>query len=323
MTIRSYLLCPWEGRAVRFNPHPSLPGTVAVATGFGESGTVMVCCPHPTLNQLVQVSITSFPQPVMACSWSPANEDLIASAHNGVGCICILNIRTHETQWSSFRHSSSVTSLEWDVVGRETLVSASVDSTLKLSKPCERIQCTSTLHSFPRSPIRCVTWDPSDTATFASASQDGQLKLWDARVGVHIGVLAENQPDFFCCDWGRESGSNCIATSSENGWIRVWDRRQSGRAVAAWQGHEGRAVHGVRFSPTVPNTVASYSSGSEVCMWSGVTSHARLAATYYMHTERVGGVDMNHDGEFASTASDWKLTTFSYACGGMVMQRPH
>ncbi|ERN15552.1 hypothetical protein AMTRI_Chr03g145300 [Amborella trichopoda] len=318
MEHRSYFLFPLNGEAVRFNPNPVCSSTLAVATSisgsFGHMKVFRFNSDHSLLDHVHDIYSAVG---LTACAWSPLRQDHIASTHNGHGCVFMLNTRTRSIAWHpppGHAHASIVTALEWDPHGRETLVSGSWDSTIKLWTPYSAAGCISTMHNPNIAHVTGVSWGPIPWNGFASVSYNGSLCLWDPRMRTLASELARGEHAFSCCDWSKASSSCYIATGSCSGLIKVWDMRGSREPVSAWQGHDNKRVRGVRFSPSVQNVIASFSTGSEVCMWSDVTTvEAQLARKYSMHTGSIKGIDMSTDGVLASIGSDYKLITIVYA----------
>lgn len=105
----------------------------------------------------------------------------------------------------------------------------------------------------------------TDGNLVATASMDGTVRLWDARLGVCTAVLANgDEPRIPVIRLGFSPDGNLLATGSHDGKVRLWDGR-TGKALAWLLGHS-KAVFALAFSPD-GSALATGSLDGTVRLW--------------------------------------------------------
>jgi WD40 repeat protein/serine/threonine protein kinase len=166
--------------------------------------------------------------------------------------------------------------------------------------------------------IRAVVFS-RDGKHLASASPDGQVKLWDAtrlaenqqgRLTLHARVPRPSSNVAFSPDGRR------LATGGERDTIKIWDV-ETGQELQTLWGHSGE-VYTVAFSPDPDGRwIASGGEDSSVKVWDSRTG--KLLHSFRGHTGLVSSVAFSPDGlHLASGSRDttvkvWDLTLLSEA----------
>jgi WD40 repeat protein len=158
-----------------------------------------------------------------------------------------------------------------------------------------------------------------DGRLLASASRDGEVKLWDAmhlekkqaaRLILPVRVPGPGLNMAFSPDGRR------LATGAEENLVKIWDAR-TGQELQKLQGHGGQ-VYTVAFSPDDEGRwVASGGEDSTVKVWDSHTG--KLLHSFRGHTGLVSSVEFSPDGRrLVSGSRDrtvkvWDLTPLRQA----------
>lgn len=89
-----------------------------------------------------------------------------------------------------------------------------------------------------REAVRDVTFCPNDTR-FATASDDGTIKIWDFNMGREERDLKGHGWDVKCVDWHPSKG--LLVSGSKDNLIKFWDPR-SGKALTTLHGHKNTVM---------------------------------------------------------------------------------
>jgi WD40 repeat protein len=162
--------------------------------------------------------------------------------------------------------------------------------------------------------IRAVVFS-HDGKHLASASPDGEVKLWDAtrlnekqeaRLTLHARVPRPSLNVAFSPDGLR------LATGGEDNTVKIWDV-QTGQELQTLRGHSGE-IYTVAFSPD-GRRVASGGEDSTVKVWDSHTGN--VIRSFRGHTGLVSSVAFSPDGRRLvsgsrdSTVKVWDLTPLS------------
>lgn len=128
--------------------------------------------------------------------------------------------------------------------------------------------------------------------TFASASGDGTLKLWDmlASQKAVTTVKAHIDGEVLTCDWSHFD-QNIVATGGSDGMIRGFDIRKLTKSIFELYGSD-LAVRRIQFSPFAPYKIASASFDFTTRIWDPLSGSEPIE-TMTNHTEFAYGVHWN------------------------------
>jgi WD40 repeat protein len=167
------------------------------------------------------------------------------------------------------------------------------------------LQSTLTGHT---SPVWGMAWSP-DGSRFASGSDDGTIRVWDAATGAEQTALAGHAGEVYSVAWSPDG--SLLASGSADTTVRVWDVA-TGAVVATLEGHTG-AVRSVVWSPD-GSRLASGSADGAVRTWSAATWAAEN--TLSGHTSEINSVAWSPDGsQLASGADDMTVRVWDAATG--------
>jgi len=88
-----------------------------------------------------------------------------------------------------------------------------------------------------------IGWSP-EGRRIASPSEDGTIRIWDAKTGEEIRVLTGHEGPVWSVAWSADGGR--IASGGADKTVRLWDAG-SGKLLATLEGHE-RTVYSVSWS---------------------------------------------------------------------------
>lgn len=261
------VLDDFVGLSVRSSPF--LPGRFAIcaAANFGIVGNGRLVVQQ----EAAPIAAFTTTAALYDAAWSELLESQVVAACAD-GSLKLYDIAAH-TQgrplMAFVEHEAEVSAVDWNLVAKDTFVSASWDGTLKVWHP-ER---PSSLLTLAGHASRAKVWEarcaPHHASTVLSASADGTARVWDVSAGPHANGAALVLPcgggEVLSVDWSKYD-ANLFASASVDGVVRLHDLRQPGVPLAAREGHT-LAARRVRFSPHSPTLLLSASYDTSVCLW--------------------------------------------------------
>ncbi|KAJ1847067.1 hypothetical protein IWW55_006195 [Coemansia sp. RSA 2706] len=159
-------------------------------------------------------------------------------------------------------HKGGILEVQW-MPGNEKLITASADHTAAIwdTVTGERLKrCR--YHTAAVNSCCPLNEGTGDTSTFASASDDGRLIVWDARARHPAAVMDHRLP--LTSVAASACGTTVYSGSLDNA-VTIWDMRTRS-AVDSLRGHSG-TVMGLSVSPRTGNYLASTSLDNTVRLW--------------------------------------------------------
>ncbi|RWS17169.1 peroxisomal targeting signal 2 receptor-like isoform X2 [Dinothrombium tinctorium] len=298
----------YHGYNVKFSPFAPCRVACAASQNYGLKGIGSVYVIDFFTDENVVQLYTALRWPddgLFDLTWSEVCDHILWSA-SGDGFIQIWNILQTSQDFSTISnpiqvikaHSKEIYAIEWSLIRCEnpSVLTASWDHLIKQWDGVTA-QCMRTFTG-SESIVYDAAWSPQIPSTFASASGDGFLRIYDAKESPEIPFLAfrVNEGEALSCDWCKYN-EFIIATGGTDGLIRVWDTRYVANGpVSVLQGHH-RAVKKVKFSPHSDSIVASVSYDFTTKIWDfklGLNPVSNpLLMTFQNHREFVYGLDFN------------------------------
>lgn len=144
-------------------------------------------------------------------------------------------------------------------------------------------------------------WNPTSNDTFASASGDQTLKIWDVNDVASIQTIrGHSNYEILTCDWNKYN-ENILVSGSVDKTIKIWDTRNPDQGkllnnenrltfkeVNTLRGHD-YAVRRLKCSPHDESIIASCSYDMTLMIWDSDKEDA-LIEKYEHHREFVVGL---------------------------------
>jgi WD40 repeat protein/serine/threonine protein kinase len=158
--------------------------------------------------------------------------------------------------------------------------------------------------------VTCIRFAP-DGRTFATASKDGTVRLWDSVTREDLRLLGESKHAMYSLDY--EPGGKRLATGGEDGEVRIWEIETGALVRTLPRGTE--TIYALRYSPDG----RVLASGHGFPAWESVThmrgkgvirlwdpATGRLTRTLRGHSQNVMGIAFSPDGKtLASVSGSW------------------
>lgn len=144
-----------------------------------------------------------------------------------------------------------------------------------------------------------IQWSPSEKTVFASAGQDGFIRIWDTRKNPRnpaLSVKAASNTDINVMSWNARV-PYLLASGHDDGKWGVWDLRsfQAGASspapspVASFDFHK-KPITSIEFHPSEESIVAVASEDSTVTLWD-LSVEADDEEVLMQHREAKGDLD--------------------------------
>lgn len=249
---------------------------------------------------------------IFDCSWSELHSSMLALALAN-GKLIIVNPDTAQLILQYSAHSKEVSSVDWCILRKNLVASASWDGTIKIWSPSAN----------PVAPLAVIpgitgggvvyeaAWSLHYPDTLLSATSDKQACVWDlsANTKSPVVTLRGHEHEVVAVSWNKYK-PEIAASASADKTIRIWDLRRPTEAVSILRGHL-RAVRRLSWSPWSAHQLASVGYDMTVRLWD-TSSLDPLIYTFKDFTEFSTGLDWALDQHIlAACGWDEKVRFFS------------
>ncbi|XP_066339723.1 uncharacterized protein [Miscanthus floridulus] len=230
-----------------------------------------------TTNQAGEVLIWDYKAQAIAISFDFTQKQVYSAkfivgeewivAGDGYGTIYVYSYQTEEEVTSFDAHDSDITSLA--VHPTDPLVlSSSEDRLIKLWDWKKNWECTRTFEGHSDR-VTHVNFNPIGTSSFASASLDHTIKVWNISSPESIITTLSDHPDGLVCIHSyRSDMKQYLIAGSCDGTAQIWDM-ETRRLVQTLKGH-ARHISCVYHHPELPVVITGSHEGT-VRLWNSTT----------------------------------------------------
>ncbi|KAF9195876.1 hypothetical protein BGZ50_003137 [Haplosporangium sp. Z 11] len=212
-------------------------------------------------------------QPVRAAKFIVRKNYVIAGSDDMQ--LRVFNYNTHEKVHSWDAHSDYVRCIAVHPT-QPYVLSGSDDMTIRLWDWEKNWRCMQTFegHSYF---VMCITINPKDTNTFASACVDGTVKVWSLGSSVANFTLDGHQNGVNWVDYYYGGEKPYLITGGDDALVKVWDY-QNKTCVQTLEGHTQNVTFAI-FHPDLPIIISGSEDGS-VKIWHANTYRLENTLNY-------------------------------------------
>lgn len=157
---------------------------------------------------------------VYDCAWSEMNsQQLVSACANGSIKLWHLQTRDQFPIQNYHEHKQEVSGVNWNLVAKDSFVSASWDGTIKVWRP-EIPQSVATLAAHSK-PVYNAVWSTQHNALVASCSGDGSVKVWDLTSNRAITTIQAHNNEVLALDWNKYNQFEVVSGSADCS-IKIW-----------------------------------------------------------------------------------------------------
>ncbi|GAB2293027.1 hemolysin III domain membrane protein [Dionaea muscipula] len=170
-----------------------------------------------------------------------------------------------------FKHKDEGYAMDWSPLVPGRLVSGDCKNCIHLWEPSSGSTWNVDSNPFVghTGSVEDLQWSPTEQSVFASCSADGNIAIWDTRLGKSPAVCFKaHKADVNVISWNRLS-SCMLASGSDDGAISIHDLRQlkGGDSVVAHFEYHKHPITSIEWSPHEGSTVAVSSSDNQLTIW--------------------------------------------------------
>ena len=205
---------------------------------------------------------------IFDCSWSESHPYVIALALAN-GKVSIVNPDTAQLLLQCSAHLKEVSSVDWCVLRKNLVASASWDGTIRVWSPSTNpVAPLVTISSAADGVVVYeAAWSLHYPDTLLSATSDKQACVWDLSANLKSPVVAlrGHEHEVVAVSWNRYKPET-IASASADKTVRIWDLRAPSEAVTILRGHT-RAIRRICWSPWSAHQLASVGYDMTLKLW--------------------------------------------------------
>ncbi|KAI7817585.1 coatomer WD associated region-domain-containing protein [Gamsiella multidivaricata] len=212
-------------------------------------------------------------QPVRAAKFIARKNYVIAGSDDMQ--LRVFNYNTHEKVHSWDAHNDYVRCIAVHPT-QPYVLSGSDDMTIRLWDWEKNWRCMQTFEGHTYF-VMCITINPKDTNTFASACVDGSVKIWSLGSSVANFTLDGHEKGVNWVDYYHGAEKPYLITAGDDSLVKVWDY-QNKTCVQTLEGHTQNATFAV-FHPELPIIISGSEDGS-VKIWHANTYRLENTLNY-------------------------------------------
>ncbi|PJF18060.1 Coatomer subunit beta [Paramicrosporidium saccamoebae] len=228
--------------------------------------------------QTVVKTIEVSDMPIRTSKFIPRKNWIITGADDLI--IRVYNYNTLEKVTQFEGHSDYIRSFAIHPT-RPYVLSCSDDMSVKLWDWEKQWNCVTTYEGHVHY-VMAVTFNPKDTNTFATASLDRTIKIWNIGSATANYTLEGHDKGVNCIDYYSGGERPYLVSGADDATVRVWDY-QTKSCVRVMEGHV-QNISAVLFHPDLPLILSGSEDGS-VKVWSSNTF--RSEAVFNFSLDRV------------------------------------
>jgi len=246
---------------------------------------------------------------VYDCSWSEANEHVLATAQ-GDGSVKLFDWTQPQGPILSLEeHTAEVYGVDWNLNTKQFISSAAWDHSVKVWDVHQAV-CVQTFAVHQQIAYAAI-WSPARPMCLASVAGDAMLHIMDLNVGqMPVQSVQAHQHEILTVDWNKYNEFQ-IVTGSVDKTIRVFDLRNSQRPLQVLHGHQ-LAVRRVKTHPHCESQLVSASYDMSVNVWD--LNMGQIINHFDHHSEFVLGVDLSLFEENLIATAAWDRTACVWNC---------
>lgn len=168
-------------------------------------------------------------------------------------------------------HKDEGYAMDWSPLVTGRLVSGDCKNSIHLWEPAS--DSTWNIDSTPfvghTASVEDLEWSPTEPYVFASCSVDGNVAIWDIRLGKSPAVsIKAHKADVNVITW-NSLASCMLASGSDDGTFSIRDLRllKEGDAVVAHFEYHKHPITSIEWSPHEASTLAVSSSDNQLTVW--------------------------------------------------------
>jgi len=306
----TWLPTPFAGYSCEFSPFHANLLAVSTAQYYGIVGNGRLHIfdiGNPGGAQPVCDWITK--DGVYDCSWSEANEHVIATAQ-GDGTLKLFDWTQPAGPIMSLEeHTAEVYGVDWNLTTKNLVASAAWDHTVKV---WDVMRGASVRTFFAHQQIAyAAIWSPSRPSCLATVAGDAMLHIHDLAAGdAPVQSIQAHQHEILTVDWNKYN-EFMLVTGSVDKTLRVFDLRNLTGPLQVLHGHQ-LAVRRVKTHPHCDNQLVSASYDMSVNVWD--LNLGQMIQHFDHHTEFVLGVDLSLFEENLLATAAWDRTACVWNC---------
>ncbi|KAF8972005.1 hypothetical protein BGZ46_010162 [Entomortierella lignicola] len=187
----------------------------------------------------------------------------------------VFNYNTHEKVHSWDAHNDYVRCIAVHPT-QPYVLTGSDDMTIRLWDWEKNWKCMQTFEGHTYF-VMCITINPKDTNTFASACVDGTVKVWSLGSSVANFTLNGHEKGVNWVDYYYGAEKPYLITAGDDSLVKVWDY-QNKTCIQTLEGHTQNATFAV-FHPDLPIIISGSEDGS-VKIWHANTYRLENTLNY-------------------------------------------